>query len=96
MELIPFDRIATLAVFLGLLGLTWLVVQRHRGGLAGHLHRGRRLRLTESAAIGPADRAMILSVDGREFLLVQVKGSGVVLQPLLPLPPLTPAAEGGA
>lgn len=85
MELIPYDKIATLAVFLGALGLAWLLVQRHRGGLAGHLHKGRRLRLTESAAIGPADRAMILTVDGRDFLVVQIKGSGMALQPLPPV-----------
>jgi flagellar protein FliO/FliZ len=85
MDLIPYDKIATLVVFLGALGLLWVMVQRHRGGLVGQLHKGRRLRLTESTAIGPADRAMILTVDGRDFLVVQIKGSGLVLQPLPPV-----------
>lgn len=85
MDLIPYDKIATLVVFLGALGLLWVLVQRNRGGLAGQLHKGRRLRLTETAAIGPSDRAMILTVDGRDFLVVQIKGSGLVLHPLPPV-----------
>jgi flagellar protein FliO/FliZ len=94
MDLIPFDKIVTLTAFLGGLGVVWLLVLRHRGGLRAHLHRGRRLRLSEAAALGPQGRAMILNVDGREFLVVQIKGSGLILQPLpdQPQAPLTEVA----
>jgi len=87
MELIPYDKIATLVVFLGALGLLWLAVLRHKGGLAAQISRGRRLRLRETAALGASDRAMILTVDNRDFLLVKIKGAGLALHPL-DLPPL--------
>ena len=90
MELIPFDKIATLALFMGALGGLWLLVQRHRGRLSAPLQRGRRLRVREVASLGPVGRALILSVDGGDYLVVQVKGSGLALQPLPPM------AEGAA
>lgn len=85
MDLIPYDKIATLVVFLGALGLLWLAVLRHKGGLAAQLGRGRRLRVTETTALGASDRAMILTVDSREFLLVRIKGAGLALHPLDPV-----------
>ena len=90
MELIPSDKIAVLALFMAGLGLLWLLVQRHRGRLSAPLQRGRRLRVREAASLGPAGRALILSVDGGEYLVVQVKGSGLAVQPL------PPVAEGAA
>ena len=66
------------------------LVQRHRGRLSAPLQRGRRLRVREVASLGPAGRALILSVDGGDYLVVQVKGSGLALQPL------PPVAEGAA
>lgn len=82
MDLIPFDKIAVLALFMAALGAIWLLVMRHKGALGAHLHNGKRLRLTETTALGPADRAMILAVDGQEFLLVRVKGAPPILHPL--------------
>jgi hypothetical protein len=95
MDLLPLDKIATLAAFLGGLGVLWFAVLRHRGGLAAHLHRGRRLRLQEALSIGPAGRAMILEEDGRDILVVQIKGSGLALHPLDPILP-APGVTGGA
>jgi flagellar biogenesis protein FliO len=82
MDLIPFDKIVTLALFMGALGMLWLLVQRHRGRLSAPLQRGRRLRASEATSLGPAGRALILQVDGRDYLVVQVKGSGLAVQPL--------------
>jgi hypothetical protein len=82
MDLFPFDKIATLVIFLGALGLLWLLVQRHKGGLSSQLARGKRMRLTETTALGPTDRAMILTVDRQEFLILKIKGAGIALHPL--------------
>ena len=82
MDLIPYDKIVTLALFMGALGVIWLLVQRHRGRLSAPLHQGRRLRAGAATSLGPAGRALILQVDGRDYLVVQVKGSGLAVQPL--------------
>jgi len=82
MDVLRPDQIIALVGFLGALGVLWLLVQRHKGGLSSRLNRGKRLRLTEAAALGPADRAMILSVDGQDFLLVRLRGASPILHPL--------------
>jgi flagellar protein FliO/FliZ len=86
MDLIAYDKIATLVIFLAALGAVWFAVLRHKGALGAKLHSGKRLRLTETTALGPADRAMILSVDGQEFLLVRIKGASPILHPLTSAP----------
>lgn len=90
MDVLRPDQIIALVAFMAVLGLLWAMVHRHKGGLAGHLHRGRRLRLTESTALGGVDRAMILRVDGQDFLVLRLKGSAPLVHPLGP----TPVAEG--
>lgn len=82
MDVMRPDQIIALVAFMGVLGLLWLAVQRHKGGLAGRLHGNRRLRVAETAALGGADRAMILRVDEREFLLLRLKGAAPLLHPL--------------
>lgn len=81
-ETVRPDQIVILCLFLGVLGLVWLTVHRHRDRLAARIGRGRRLRLAEAAAIGPGDRALILAVDGREFLVLRVKGAPPVVVPI--------------
>lgn len=95
MEVLRPDQIIALVAFMAALGLLWALVQRHKGGLAGRLHRGRRLRLTETAALGTADRAMILCVDGQDFLVLRLKGAAPLLHPLGPTP-AAPVAEDAA
>lgn len=70
------------ALFLAGLGGLWYLVQRHRGGLAGRASRGRRIGVVEVTALSPQDRAMILAVDGREFLVLRIRGSAPVVTPL--------------
>ena len=82
MDLFRPDQILILLAFLGALGAAWVYVQRNRGALSERVARGRRLRVTEAAPIGPGDRAMILSVDGRDYLLIRLKGAAPVFQPL--------------
>lgn len=90
MSAIQPDQIVTLILFLAALGLAWVAVMRHRAALGARLGRGRRLRLAEVAGLGPGDRAMILAVDGQEFLVLRVRGAAPVLVPIAP-----PAGEGG-
>ncbi len=82
MELLRPDQIIPLAVFLAALGALWVYVLRNRERLSARMGRGRRLRVVETAALGPADRAMILSLDDREFLIVKLKGAAPMLHPL--------------
>jgi flagellar protein FliO/FliZ len=82
MELLRPDQIIPLAVFLTALGAVWIYVLRNRERLSARMGRGRRLRVVETAALGPADRAMILCLDDQEFLIVKLKGSAPVLRPL--------------
>lgn len=82
MDLIPYDKTLILIAFLAALCLLWLGVVRYKGGIVATLGQGRRLRVTETASLGASDRALILTVDDREFLLLKVKGAGLVLHPL--------------
>ena len=89
MDLITLNQIVTLALFMGALGALWWLVQRNKAGLSGRLAAQRRLRVVEATALGPRDRVLIVAVDGREFLLVSVRGAAPVLHPL----PAPEAAE---
>ena len=84
MDLLRPDQIFILTAFLAALGGLWLLVQRHRDGLSARIGRGRRLRVVETAALGPSDRAMILSVDGQDFLLLRMRGAAPLLHPIAP------------
>jgi len=82
MDLLRPDQIIILTAFLAGLGVLWALVLRHRDRLTARIGRGRRLQVVETAALGPSDRAMILSVDGQDFLLLRLKGAAPVLRPL--------------
>ncbi|MFQ6755454.1 flagellar assembly protein FliO [Cereibacter sphaeroides] len=81
MDILRPDQILTLGLFLGLLGLLWLVVKLKAPGIS-RFASGGRLRLAEAAALGPQERAAILAVDGREFLVLTSKGAAPVVLPL--------------
>ncbi|ESW59737.1 MAG: flagellar assembly protein FliO [Rhodobacter sp. CACIA14H1] len=82
MDIVRPDQIVTLVLFMAALGLGWLWVKSQRGGLARRIAGDRRMRLVEVAALSPVDRAMILAVDGREFLILRCKGEAPVLRAL--------------
>lgn len=98
MDVIRPDQILTLTLFMAVLGLGWLVVKMNRGGLARRIAGDRRMRLVEVAALSPTDRAMILQVDAREFLILRCKGEAPVVTVLeaAPTPRVTPQAEEAA
>lgn len=77
-------QLAVLALFMAVLGLGWLLVRLNQGGLSRRLHQGKRLKLVEVTPLSPTDRALILEVDGRSFLLIRCKGAAPLLQDLGP------------
>lgn len=86
------EQVLILVAFLGGLVLLWWIVVRNRDGLALRINRDKRLRLIEATALGPADRAMILAVDNREFLVLRLKGAAPIVQTLDGAPVVTGAA----
>ncbi len=95
MDIVRPEQVVTLLLFMAGLGLVWLWVKAQRGGLARRIAGARRMRLVEVAALSPVDRAMILSVDGRDFLILRCKGEAPVLR-ALPAAPVAPAEEDAA
>jgi len=87
MDLFRPDQIIILTAFLAGLGAVWFLVLRHRDVLTTRIAGGRRLRVVETLAIGPSDKALILSVDGQDFLLLALKGAAPVLRALDASPP---------
>ncbi len=82
-DLINPGQVLTLFVFLAGLGLLWYYVQRNKSGLARRMGNDRRIKVVEVAALSPTDRAMILAVDSREFLVLRAKGTAPVITELL-------------
>ncbi len=79
MDLISLQQVLTVAGFLAVLGLAALAARFRRGPLAGN---GRRLRVTEVLALSPSERAIILRVDGRDYLVLRQRGTAPVVMPL--------------
>lgn len=92
MEFIRPDQILTLLLFMAVLGLAWVAVKMNRGGLAHRIAGDRRLRLVEVAALSATDRALILSVDGCDYLILRCKGEAPLMHPLPPAPRTEDAA----
>lgn len=87
MDMLRFDQGLTLALFMLALGGLWLFVHRHKQGLSARLHRDRRLQLGDSLSLGGQGRIALLSVDGREFLLITGKNGTPALHPLAAIAP---------
>ncbi|ULB09846.1 flagellar biosynthetic protein FliO [Cereibacter azotoformans] len=81
MDILRPDQILTLGLFLGLLGLLWLVVKLKAPGIS-RFASGGRLRVAEATALGPQERAVLLAVDGREFLILTSRGAAPTVLPL--------------
>ena len=81
MDILRPDQILTLALFLALLGGLWLVVKLKAPGIS-RLANGKRIPVAEVAPLGPQDRAILLAVDGREFLILRSRGAAPVVMPL--------------
>ena len=82
MEFVRPDQLLTLVLFLGVLALAWAFVRLNKSGLGAKLREGKRISVSEVAALSPNDRAMIVKVDGNEFFVIKSKGVAAVLTPL--------------
>ena len=72
-------QFVSLSLFLGGLGLLWLYVQKNKAGLIKKVGHGRRISISEVAALSPSDRAIILKVDTQDYLVLKSKGAGPVV-----------------
>ena len=84
MNLVSSNQIANMLLFMAVLGLLWLAIRMNRHGLTKKLSSGRRIVVGEVTALGPQDRAMILSVDHREYLVLRMRGAAPVITELTP------------
>ena len=75
MNVVRPDQIIIVVLFLTLLGLAWFVVRMKGAGLGAKVRQGRRISVAEVTALSPTDRAMIINVDGTDFLVLKSKGS---------------------
>lgn len=91
MDLLTTDQILTVAVFLGLLVAVGVVVRARGGALRSRIHAGRRMQVIEVTAIGPGERAIMLRIDDRDYLVLSAR-RGVAQAIPLPKGPV-PSAE---
>ena len=82
MDFIRPDQILTIVLFLGLLALAWVFVRLNRQGLGAKVRGSKRIQVAEVTALSPADRAMILRIDDREFFVIKSKGVAPVMTEL--------------
>jgi flagellar protein FliO/FliZ len=82
MDVIRPDQYVIMILFLGVLGVLWLWVRMNKSGLGARLNHGKRISVSEVTAVSPADRAMIIKVDGQEFFIFKSKGVAPVVTQL--------------
>lgn len=82
MDIIGLQQFIIVFVFLALLGAVWFVVRLNKGELRTRLAQGRRMELAEVTSLGGTDKALLLKIDDREFLVVNSKGAAPVVTDL--------------
>lgn len=82
MTLIGPNQIANIFLFMAVLGLLWLAIRMNRHGLTKKLNSGKRIIVAEITALGPQDRAMILTVDHHDYLVLRLRGAPPVITAL--------------
>lgn len=73
MDLLSIDQILTVAVFLGLLVAVAIVVRARGGALRSRIHAGRRMQVVEVTTIGVGERAIMLRIDDRDYLVLSAR-----------------------
>lgn len=89
MDVVRPDQFVIMILFLGVLGVLWLWIRMNKSGLGARLNHGKRITVAEVTAISPADRAMIVKIDEREFFIFKSKG----LAPVITALPTSEVAE---
>lgn len=69
-------QIITLLIFLMVLIAALIFVKRFQPQLRAHLNTGKRINIIETTSLGGQDRAVLLSVDRADFLVVLSKRAG--------------------
>ncbi|MBR9649618.1 flagellar biosynthetic protein FliO [Thalassovita aquimarina] len=95
-DVLQFDQIFKVGGFLAVLVAALFLVQANRSKLSGRIAKGRRMQLSEVTALGPDTRAMLLAVDGTEFLVVTTKRQQPVITELAPAPAKPAVAQVAA
>lgn len=88
MDILQTDQLLTVGAFLAVLIAALYWVQGNRAALKGRITKGRRMSVAEVTALGPDARAMLLSIDGRDYLVVATKKQAPVITAL----PVAPAS----
>lgn len=84
MDIVSPQQVLTVALFLGVLGVFWLAVRLKKGPIRQTLTKGRRIRVSEVASLGGDDRAILMEVDGQDFLVVSTRKSAPAITALPP------------
>ncbi|WP_412563341.1 flagellar assembly protein FliO [Thalassobius sp. MITS945101] len=84
MDLVDLNQLLTVGGFLAALLAVRFVVQANKGKLKTRINHDRRMSLGEVTALGPDARAMLLTIDDQEFLVVTAKRQAPVVTPLAP------------
>lgn len=72
----------TVALFLAVMFAVLYFVRRYQKPLSAKLSAHTRIKVTSATAIGPQARAVILDVDGAEYLTILTKNGTAQLSPL--------------
>ena len=89
MTLVQTQHWLIVALFMAALFVVWAVVKLFKTPLRQRLSADRRMALTEVLPLGADQRAVLMSVDGRDVLIVTGRRTGTAVE-VLP----TRATEG--
>lgn len=82
MTLVQTQHWLIVALFMAALLVVWGVVKLFKTPLRQHLSADRRMALTEVLPLGPDQRAVLMSVDGRDVLIISGRRTGTAVEVL--------------
>ncbi len=65
--------------FLGLLFVGFYLVKKNRHFISQKINSKKRMKVSDVTFLGQGDRALILSLDNKDFLFISGKNSGALL-----------------
>ena len=65
--------------FLGLLFLGFYFIKKNRHFISQKINSKRRMKVSDVTLLGQGDRALILSLDNKDYLFISGKNSGALL-----------------
>lgn len=82
MDVISLQQITIVIAFLAILIVVWMLISKKSGTLRGRLGGTKRMQVTEITTLGPQEKALIMQIDDREYLLIQSKKSAPMIMGL--------------